>query len=219
MMQTWTSVTLAATLFTGWTILPTAQSANLTRFHHVHLNSTDLERTFQFYQKVFGALPVKYGGTADALFTGRGFILASKVAQPPTSIEQTAVRHIGWAGVDGPNEFAWWQAQGVEFHTPLTPLGQNWFFYMHKNSYYADSERRLPPDRTLETSRGSPIDHFAFSYADIEPAFERMRAAGAQIVDPIRTRDEFGFKSFFVMGPDRVLIEVVEAKPIPDALW
>jgi hypothetical protein len=26
-------------------------------------------------------------------------------------------------------------------------------------------------------------------------------------------------KSFFVRGPDNVLLEIVEAKPIPDGLW
>lgn len=99
-------------------------------FHHVHVNSTDPAKTQDFYQKTFGAQPVKFKDRTDALFTSRGFILINKVAQAPRDLETTAIRHIGWAGVDGPNEFAWLQKSGAQFHTPLTPLGTNWFFYV-----------------------------------------------------------------------------------------
>jgi catechol 2,3-dioxygenase-like lactoylglutathione lyase family enzyme len=99
-------------------------------FHHVHVNSTDPAKTQEFYEKTFGAQPVKFKDRTDALFTSRGFILINKVAQPPKSLETTAIRHIGWAGVDGPNEFARLKEKGAQFHTPLTPLGTNWFFYI-----------------------------------------------------------------------------------------
>lgn len=46
-----------------------------------------------------------------------------------------------------------------------------------------------------------------------------MRAAGATIVEPIAVRTAQNIRSFFVQGPDNVLIEIVEAKPIPDTLW
>ncbi len=36
---------------------------------------------------------------------------------------------------------------------------------------------------------------------------------------PIRLDRKLNLKSFFVMGPDRVNIEIVEAKPIPEGLW
>ncbi len=73
------------------------------------------------------------------------------------------------------------------------------------------------PDE-FETTRGRAIDHLAFSYRRIEPVFERMKAAGVEIVEPIAER-ELGHKSFFVMAPDKVLIEIVEAKPLPEASW
>jgi len=99
-------------------------------FHHVHVNSTNPAKTQEFYEKTFGAQPVKFKDTTDALFTSRGFILINQVAQPPRDLETTAIRHIGWAGVDGPNEFARLKEKGAQFHTPLTPLGTNWFFYI-----------------------------------------------------------------------------------------
>jgi catechol 2,3-dioxygenase-like lactoylglutathione lyase family enzyme len=269
------------------------QTPNPAHFHHVHLNVTDPQKTTQFYQQVFGAQPVKFANLSDGLFTGRGFIFMNKVASRPRDLETTAIRHIGWAGVDGPHEFEWWKAQGIDFHTPLTPLGQNWFFYVYgpdreiaevftgdknhwfnhvhfsatdvtatatwlernlgmqfpatakqprptdpaarwgsgarmdgvsfvliyKDHYYADSERKLAVGRTLEPTRGTTVDHIAFSYENITPVFDRMKAAGENIVEPITNRPEQGFKSFMVMGPDNVLMEIVEAKPIPDGLW
>jgi hypothetical protein len=90
---------------------------------------------------------------------------------------------------------------------------------IYKDHYYADSERRLPAGRTFQPTRGTPVDHIAFSYENITPVFERMKAAGENIVEPITDRPEQGFKSFMVMGPDNVLMEIVEAQPIPDGLW
>jgi catechol 2,3-dioxygenase-like lactoylglutathione lyase family enzyme len=269
------------------------QGLSQAHFHHVHVNSTDPQKTLEFYEHIFGSQRIKFRNVADGLFTSRGFILIDKVDRPPKDLETTAIRHIGWAGVDGPSEFAWWKAQGAQFHTPLTPLGQNWFFYVYgpdreiaevftgdknhlfnhvhfstddvrataawfekhlgmqfpdsakqprptnpsdrwgsaarldgvsfvliyKDHYYADSEKRLPAGRRLESTRGSPIDHIAFSYENIQPVFERMRAAGLSIVEPVASRPGVGLKSFFVQGPDNVLIEVVEARPIPAGLW
>jgi catechol 2,3-dioxygenase-like lactoylglutathione lyase family enzyme len=261
-------------------------------FHHVGVNSTDPAKTQEFYEKTFGAQPVKFKDRTDALFTSRGFILINKVSQPPKDLETTSIRHIGWAGVDGPNEFNYLKQKGAQFHTPLTPLGTNWFFYIfgpdkeiaeiftgdqnhlfnhvhfsvddvaktadwyerilgmkfpasakgpkpadpnarwgsaarldgvsfvliYKDHYYADSEHRLPVGRPLQTTTGSPIDHIAFSYENIAPELERIRAAGVAVTQPIAERPD-GVKSFFVTGPDNVSIEIVEAKPIPDGLW
>jgi len=269
------------------------QTPNPAHFHHVHLNSPDPQKTFEFYEQVFGAKRVKFRDKSDALFTGRGFLLVNKTDRASKDLETTAIRHIGWAGVDGPNEFAWWKAKGLEFHTPLTPLGQNWFFYIwapdrsiaeiytgdknhwfnhvhysvedvaataswyqknlgmqfpaaalqprpsdpaarwgagarmddisfvliYKDHYYADSEKRLPAGRRLESTQGSPVDHIAFSYENIQREFDRMKAGGVQIVEPIAQRPADDLKSFFIQGPDNVLLEIVEAKPIPDGLW
>ena len=270
-----------------------AQPIDLARFHHIHLNTTDSERSRHFYRTVFGAQPVRFGDRTDALFTGRGFILLNEVPAVEKDLERTVVRHIGWAGIDGPSEYEWWISQGLEVHTPLTQLGENWFFYfwgpdreivevytgdknhwfnhihlwaedvsassewferhlgqvfargarrsrpqetgsrwsnafridgvsfvfIYKDHYYADSEPRLTVGRTLESSQGSPVDHVAFSYEDIHPVFDRLQASGVEIIQPITYRPQFGFRSFFINGPDGLLVEIVEAKPIPESLW
>ncbi len=81
-------------------------------------------------------------------------------------------------------------------------------------SWWAD-----PPLRDFAPTKGRPIDHLAFSYRAIEPVHERMKAAGAEIVQPISVDGKFGHRSFYVLAPDKVLVEIVEAKPIPEAIW
>ena len=74
------------------------------------------------------------------------------------------------------------------------------------------------PDE-FQSTKGRTIDHLAFSYRRIEPVYERMHAAGVRIAEPIARRADVGHKSFFIVAPDRVLIEIVEAKPIPESSW
>lgn len=76
-----------------------------------------------------------------------------------------------------------------------------------------------PPLKEIQPTQGRPIDHIAFSYRQIEPVFERMKAAGVEIVEPITYDERLKLKSFKVLGPDKVLVEVVEAKPIPEGVW
>ena len=78
------------------------QTPNPAHFHHVHLNSTDPQKTFEFYEQVFGSKRVKFRDKSDALFTGRGFLLVNKVDRAPKDLETTSIRPYGWAGVDGP---------------------------------------------------------------------------------------------------------------------
>ena len=74
------------------------------------------------------------------------------------------------------------------------------------------------PKGDFKPTKGHTIDHIAFSYREIEPAYERMKAAGVEMVEPIARRAD-GHQSFFVLAPDNVLVEVVQARPIPDASW
>jgi catechol 2,3-dioxygenase-like lactoylglutathione lyase family enzyme len=76
-----------------------------------------------------------------------------------------------------------------------------------------------PPLTDLQPTKGRAIDHFAFSYRKLEPVYERLRKAGAQIVEPMALREEDKLKSFFVLSPDNALVEIVEAKPIPEGIW
>lgn len=275
-----------------------AEDAEPARFHHVHLNVTDVAKSMRYYARVFGATPIKFRHVADAMFTERSFILFNSVSDPADPTLNTGIWHIGWGGVDVKNEYEWWKKEGVEFHTPLSPLpgvdnyymyfsgpdkevievntmGHHRFGHVHlfaddvnvTTDWYAkhlglkprranvlkatgdpntfagiwmnafrcdnvnlivfgkpdwdESPRWWPnaPLKKIQPTKGRPIDHVAFSYRRIEPVFDRMKAAGVEIVEPITARESYGMKSFFVLAPDHVLIEIVEAKPIPEGLW
>ncbi len=262
-------------------------------FHHVHLNVTDPRRTRRFYQFMFGAVPLRFRGVADALFTGQSFILMNHVAEPPPSALESGIWHIGWGGVDVPNEYLWWKSKGMDVHTDIYPLGtghvtywngpdkelieintQGHHRYSHVHLFAKDVNltgdwftrqlglpERAPvpkpadmsevrawsswfrcdnvnfgiygiPDYTpsppwwrweplieFKPQRGRAIDHIAFSYPDIEPVLDRMKQDGVEIVAPIKFDPQFNLKSFYIMSPDQVLVEIVEAKPIPADVW
>ena len=66
--------------------------------------------------------------------------------------------------------------------------------------------------------------HIHLNVTDVERSraprlVERLQAAGVEILAPITYRPELEMRSFFVMGPDKVAVEVVEAKPIPEGVW
>jgi catechol 2,3-dioxygenase-like lactoylglutathione lyase family enzyme len=273
-----------------------AEDQERAHFHHVHLNVTDIDASTRFYARVFGAVPVKFHGTADALFTERSFLLFNKVAGPPPSALASGIWHIGWGGVDVKNEFQWWKDRGVPIHTPLSPLPgpDNYYFYIsgsdkelieintmghHRfghvhlfasdvnettrwyaenlglpprrggvvpkpegdmstfqsiwiNSFPCDNVNLIvfgkpdrdpppawwpdPPLRTISPTKGRVIDHLAFSYRDITPVYQRFERSGARIVQPIARDEALKLKSFFVLAPDDVLVEIVEADPIPE---
>lgn len=75
------------------------------------------------------------------------------------------------------------------------------------------------PLQEIQPTKDRPIDRIAFSYRDIQPVYERMQAAGVKILEPITEKPQFKLKSFLVEGPDKVTIEIVEAKPIPGGVW
>jgi catechol 2,3-dioxygenase-like lactoylglutathione lyase family enzyme len=278
----------------------TASSAAVepAHFHHVQLNVTDPGKSLRYYRRVFGAVPVKFRGATDALFTERSFLLFNKVDSPPNPALNTGIWHIGWGGVDIQGEYQWWKNHDVEFHTTPQPLPGRDNFYMylygpdkelieintmghhrfaHVHFFASDvnlavawyakhlglkpralsvprptgdpntlggiwmnviqcdnvtmiffgkpdqepAPRWWPdaPLKELQSTKDRPIERIGFSYPQIEPVFARMQAAGATIVEPITMRDQWRLKSFVVEGPDRVLIEVAEAKPIPEGAW
>ena len=287
----------------------TAAPVEPARFHHLHLNVTDTDRSIDFYRSTFGALPIEFRGAVDAVFTERSFILFNEVEEAPDGSQESGIWHFGWGGVDLPNEYKWLVSRGVDIHTPIYSLGRghvvyvngpdremievntmghhrfahvhlfavdvnetaawyerhfglragrsadgnprpvgpdaefaNWqeFHREHRawsNGFRADNvsfivynipdyepvapwwPQDAAPLRELAPQRGRAIDHFAFSYRDIEPVFERLQAAGVEILEPITYRPELEMRSFFAMGPDKVAVEVVEAKPIPEGVW
>lgn len=289
--------------------LYSATAANEVHFHHVHLNVVDATASLNFYRDIFGGVPVKYNNRTDAIFTERSFFLFNVVPQAPAWDLNTGIWHLGWGGVDGPREYNTLTGKGVQFQTPVSPLGNYHYMYAfgpdkellevwtgYQNHRYghvhlmspdpvgtvrwyaqtlgigikpqtlpagtpppaagappfipepgptsAGSGALEPVDNTniivfrqptatpvpplwagnspvsaIQPTKGRAVDHIAFSYRRIQPIFDRMKKAGVTIAEPISLKPEFGFRSFFIVGPDQVLIEIVEARPIPDSVW
>ena len=72
---------------------------------------------------------------------------------------------------------------------------------------------------SMQRTDGTAIDHVAFSYTDIKPVFQQMQHSGVSIVHPILTSAEYGLTSFFIRGPDGLLVEIVEEPSIPEGIW
>ncbi len=78
------------------------------------------------------------------------------------------------------------------------------------------------PDEAGDTyppTDGTAIDHIAFSFTDIRPVFRRMQRTGVAVVHPVAKSREYGLTSFFVRGPDGLLVEIVQEAPIPEGIW
>jgi catechol 2,3-dioxygenase-like lactoylglutathione lyase family enzyme len=274
----------------GEALLSASEPVGPASFHHVHLNVTDTQRSVEFYEKFFGALPIQYRDRTPALFVERSFILLNEVPEPPRSNLGTTIWHIGWAGVDGATEFNWRTREGIGVQTPITRLGPiNDYMYfwgpdrevvevwtgsrnhrfehvhliasdVYETISWFGEHLGLEPTRPIEpgirgstirvdnvniivwvnpmggpnphpadlppeiqpevgVTDGSAVDHIAFSYADIRPAYERMVASGVEIVRGIETSPQDGHTSFFVRGPDGLLVEIVQERPIPEGIW
>lgn len=75
------------------------------------------------------------------------------------------------------------------------------------------------PGEEFAPTKDTTIDHLAFSYRDIKPVYDRMKAAGVEIVHDIKVSEQYGHTSFFAMAPDNLLVEIVQEKPIPEGIW
>jgi catechol 2,3-dioxygenase-like lactoylglutathione lyase family enzyme len=70
-----------------------------------------------------------------------------------------------------------------------------------------------PTIREFVPTDDRPLGHIAFSVGKLDAMFARTEQLGIGVVTPPE-RTTHGFRSFFVRGPDRVLLEFVEAGPI-----
>lgn len=77
----------------------------------------------------------------------------------------------------------------------------------------------LAEGQDFESTKGSVIDHVGFSFRNIEPVYEHMQRNGVEIDRPIEESEEFGHRSFYVYGPEKMYLEIVEDKPIPEGIW
>jgi catechol 2,3-dioxygenase-like lactoylglutathione lyase family enzyme len=75
------------------------------------------------------------------------------------------------------------------------------------------------PLKEFQPTQGRAIDHVAFSFRNMEPVYNRLEQAGVKIVSKPAEDGVFKHRGFLIEGPDKVLIEIVESKPIPEGIW
>lgn len=79
--------------------------------------------------------------------------------------------------------------------------------------------KELWPAAGFRPTDGHVINHLAFSYSNLEPVFGRISKAGVPIVRGLKVDPRHGHKSFFARGPDGLLLEIVQDRPIPEGIW
>ena len=121
-----------------------------------------------------------------------------------------------------------WFQQYFGFTWRSGVFGGNAMLVDNVNIYVLNRRRTGTPRPDAEPSEiGSPfpptegtaVDHVAFSVIDLKATFARLERAGATIVHRPARNSEYGFTSFFVRGPDGLLIEIVEEAPVPEGIW
>jgi len=149
-------------------------------FHHVHLNVRDRDSTIAYYQKYFGATQVKYRDRVDALFTEKSFLLMNLVDTTPSTHLGSSLWHIGWSGVDGQSEFDWRVKEGIVVHTPITPLGDNfWMYFLGPEKevievYTGNKNHRFEHIHLLSSDVDKTMDWFK-SYLGLIPVYEEAK--------------------------------------------
>jgi len=159
------------------------------RFGHVHLLSDDVNKATQWYIDNLG-------------LKGSKREIPKPPPQPadfkPTAGDMSMMKYLWMNQVS---------TDGVTINIFGKPGPEKTFWWQYE------------PLKELVKTDGRVIDHIAFSFRKIEPVLERMKQNGVEIVQPISEKADFKMKSFFVRGPDGILIEVVEEKPLPDGIW
>ena len=142
------------------------------RFEHIHLLSSDVDKTMNWFESNLGFLPVY------------------KEAKQ-------------WQN----NELRWkWNLLTVN-NINIIVFGKP----VEEEAWWTNEE--------IKPTDGSSIDHIGFSTENIEFLMKKMRSDGLDIVHNIKIDSIHGMKSFFVRGPDSLLVEIVEEKPIPEGIW
>ncbi len=142
------------------------------RFEHIHLLSSDVNKTMDWFKSNLGLIPVY-------------------------------------------EEAKQWQNNSLRWKWNLLTVNNiNIIVFgkpVEEESWWSNKE--------IKPTDGSSIDHIGFSTENIEFLMNIMRFDGLDIVHDIKIDPIYGMKSFFVRGPDSLLVEIVEEKSIPEGIW
>lgn len=101
-----------------------AAKAMTYRFHHVHLNTVNVNSAITFYTTHFKAERSQFAGKIPAVLAQGKWLLFNEVRQPPASPVISALYHIGWGAPDMPGTYEKLMKNGVGFETPITDISK-----------------------------------------------------------------------------------------------
>jgi catechol 2,3-dioxygenase-like lactoylglutathione lyase family enzyme len=140
----------------GLVFASVALSQQLVHFHHLHFNSTDPAAAIEFYTTRFNGEKAKFNGD-DAVWTGKSWLLFTKVSQPPPHQIIASIYHLGWGARDIKTAYQHQLDLGTRFATPLGDLADLLGSGTPGRGYYAYADG---PDHALIEMNGSNADHF-----------------------------------------------------------
>lgn len=133
------SATLAGTIVLALSPNAIPQAPPTAHFHHIHLNNLDTQAAIDFYTSKFDCEKAKFGGTVDAVWAQKSWILFNKVSSPPHAEVTSALYHMGWGAEDMKSAYQKQLDMGTKFQTPITDIaeamgrgvpGRFWFAYV-----------------------------------------------------------------------------------------
>src|SRR5438093_12458400 len=104
------------------------ESAVVTGFHHVHLNSPDPPKAIDFYTRTFDMTKKTSLAGFEGVQSENMYLLFDKVKQPPATTPDSAIWHFGWGSPAMEMDYQKHLDKGVTFATPITKLGSGTLF-------------------------------------------------------------------------------------------
>lgn len=119
--------------------------------------------------------------------------------------EEKRVNHVHFTASDVLATATWYQQFLGLSETP-TPLAYS--FLLDDALFFFEA---IGDAADYQPTDDQPLSHVAFSVTDLQAWMKRANEQNIEIVSP--PAEVHGFKSFFVRGPDGILIELVQAAP------
>lgn len=92
------------------------------RWHHVHINSTDPQKSVEFYASKFDCEKARYRDRVEAVWAQKSWLLFDKVSKAPPREIVSPIWHIGWGAEDMKSTYEKQIASGTKFETPITDI-------------------------------------------------------------------------------------------------
>lgn len=163
-----------------------------------------------FYSYVEGPdkVMIELNTAADAQFRHIHLLAEDPIAAAEWYMRHLGVKTLGGRPLSRQNVRLGGTDIGVTANLTVSGVYLGIFPASWAREAYADNWRGV---EGIATSAGRVIDHIAFAVADLDATLARMKADGVRVLS-LPLRDGDGGRQAYVEGPDRIVIELVEAR-------